>query len=159
MSWTHRLCLLALVAACTDGQGAEGDAAPAADSAPPLPCTTFAETTECTTFIDATSSASRRFLNFEDFDYRPKCLQILSGQSVLFLGDFREHPFEQACGPAAIERTATEDLWATFEFATTGLYGYYCTIHGQPSGSGMAGAIDVSAAPDEGSGVDGAAPP
>jgi plastocyanin len=97
----------------------------------------------CTTYTDATASGASRTITFGFAFYSPKCLQIRAGQSVTFSGTFGSHPLTPACGPAAAITGTSAGNSATFTFTVTGDYGYYCSLHGAPSGSGMAGSIRV----------------
>ncbi len=95
----------------------------------------------CTTFTDGTAGAQT--VSFPGFDYSPKCLRVKVGQAVTFSGSFSAHPLEQSCGPATVIASTSSGSSASFTFTKAGLYGYYCTLHGTASGSGMAGAIEV----------------
>lgn len=99
----------------------------------------------CATFTDLTTSATPtvRFPVGGD-RYAPECLKVRVGQSVTFEGSFGPHPLSQACGPVTglLEASSGNSLTVRFDQAI-GLYGYYCTQHGSPGGSGMAGAIEV----------------
>ena len=91
----------------------------------------------CSTFSDGTA------ISFASFSYTPKCLRVKVGQAVSFSGSFSAHPLEQACGPAPVITATASGSSASFSFSKPGLYGYYCTLHGAASGTGMAGAIEV----------------
>jgi plastocyanin len=98
----------------------------------------------CTNYIDWTSSTSTT-INFGGAGgntYQPNCVKIKSGQSITFAGDFTMHPLAQACGPASVITNGTGSS-TTFKFSGAGTWGYYCTLHGTASGSGMAGSIQV----------------
>jgi plastocyanin len=100
----------------------------------------------CTTYQDLTGSSATRTVTFGGTvgnAYDPKCVQVKVGQSVTFSGGtFSFHPLAQACGPAPVI-TAGTGTTASFTFNTAGIYGYYCTVHGTASGTGMAGSIQV----------------
>jgi plastocyanin len=96
----------------------------------------------CASFVDRTAAGASRTVSFAPYSYTPACLTILAGQTVTFSGSFGGHPLAQACGPVAV-LGASGGSSAAFTFPTPGIYGYYCTAHGTPSGGGMAGAIYV----------------
>jgi plastocyanin len=113
---------------------------PVVDASPMACASAFAG---CSSYTDETANASHTIM-FGDalgFSYSPKCLKIRSGQPVTFSGSFASHPLGQGCGPATVI-TSTSPSGA-LTFTTTGIYGYYCHFHGDPSGSGMAGSIQV----------------
>lgn len=101
----------------------------------------------CTSWTDLTDAATKvvRFPGGND-RYTPACVRVRFGQSVTFQGgDFGSHPMTQACGPIAVpafEQSSGSAVSITFDKAL-GVFGYYCTRHGSPNGSGMAGAIEV----------------
>jgi plastocyanin len=99
----------------------------------------------CVTFTDATAAGASREIQFPNASetYAPDCLRIQAGQTVTFSGAFGSHPLQQECGPAAGVLQASSGNGAAFQLTVPGTYGYYCTQHGSPSGSGMAGAIEV----------------
>ncbi len=75
--------------------------------------------------------------------YVPKCLRLTAGQAVTFMGNFNNHPMHQACGPVAQALGATSGTNAQFTLTVPGVYGFYCSQHGDSTGTGMAGAIEV----------------
>jgi plastocyanin len=95
----------------------------------------------CTSFSDGTAGTPT--ISFPGLAYDPKCLRLKVGQAVSFSGSFSAHPLEQACGPAPVIASTSSGTSASFSFSKPGLYGYYCTLHGTSTGSGMAGAIEV----------------
>lgn len=101
----------------------------------------------CGAFVDLTDAGtpSIRFPVGGNNRYSPNCLRVRFGQSVVFEGgDFGTHILAQGCGPVSgvIGASSGQRFTVTFNRAL-GVYGYYCTQHGSPSGSGMAGAIEV----------------
>jgi plastocyanin len=97
----------------------------------------------CNTYTDATAAGADRTISFTCCQYTPKCLKIASGQSVTFAGSFGSHPLHQACGPASEITSTSAGNSATFMLDVPGEYGFYCSVHGNPTGSGMAGSIQV----------------
>lgn len=100
----------------------------------------------CPSYLDLTGAgtATIRFPLGGD-RYSPPCVRVRFGQTVSFEGsDFGSHPLSQSCGPVAnvLERRSGTRFTVTMN-AAIGTFGYYCTQHGQRSGSGMAGAIEV----------------
>lgn len=100
----------------------------------------------CTSFVDLTDAGAPtiRFPVGGD-RYSPDCVRVRLGQTVTFSGgDFSAHPLDQACGPVAALITARNGAQLTVTFSSgLGLYGFFCGQHGNASGSGMAGAIEV----------------
>ena len=99
----------------------------------------------CTNPVDLTATVNPtiRFPVGGD-RYAPDCVRVRLGQSVTFEGSFGPHPLSQACGPVGglLEASNGSALTVRFDQAL-GAYGFYCTRHGSPGGSGMAGAIEV----------------
>lgn len=111
--------------------------------APEDPCGAFAG---CTTFTDLTDAAADRRIVFprNGDRYQPQCARVRFGQSVTFEGDFTEHGLASACGPVASGLSASSGTRFTLTFdRALGVFGYHCTKHGEATGTGMAGAIDV----------------
>jgi plastocyanin len=75
--------------------------------------------------------------------YTPNCIKVKLGQMVSFQGNFSNHPLRQACGPTLGTLDESSGQGTTFIFSALGTYGFYCEMHGSPTGSGMAGAIEV----------------
>lgn len=99
----------------------------------------------CTSFVDLTMDPSPT-IRFPAGGnrYSPDCARIRSNQTILFSGDFGNHPLAQACGPVGNVLVNRSGQSRTFSLSEgLGLYGYYCTAHGSSSGQGMAGAIEV----------------
>jgi plastocyanin len=145
--------LLLGTAACGSDSGPRGDGGGAVDGGSPdggaqdagsgNECaTTFAN---CTTFTDHTDGGTPTvgFGGGLGNNYSPKCLRIKAGQSITFSGAFTSHPLDQACGPVDVITATDTGSTASFTFSATGRYGYFCTVHGTSTGTGMAGAINV----------------
>lgn len=78
--------------------------------------------------------------------YTPKCLKVRAGTEVT-IGASATHPLQGQAdvgglsNPYAGAMQSTMPVTRTLE--TEGLLGFYCTVHGDPAGNGMAGAIWV----------------
>jgi plastocyanin len=81
--------------------------------------------------------------------YAPACLEVPSGTTVTFVGDFASHPLS----PSALRGTrpgnpitnVSAGASASFRFSVPGLYAYFCGFHGTlDDGTGMAGVVRVS---------------
>lgn len=124
---------------------AEPDAAPADGPAPdgaPAACPeTFAG---CAAPVDRTGMAAVTITTVGD-GYSPPCIRVSAGTQVTIAASDR-HPLRAApCSPedfigAPPSGTTTT---ATYTPAGTGVYGYFCPVHGTANGAGMAGAIIV----------------
>ena len=93
--------------------------------------------------------------------FDPATLQINVGDTVTFVNDPANPGFHNAqTNPEAVTQfrcangcdgdgsggngDASSELWtATVTFDTAGTVGYYCEIHGSPTGTGMSGVITV----------------
>jgi plastocyanin len=98
----------------------------------------------CTSFVDLTTDPSPtvRF-PVAGNRFSPNCLRLRLGQVVRFEGSFASHTLLQSCGPVPNQLQAANGQSLDVTLLGLGLYGYYCQQHGSPSGSGMAGAIEV----------------
>lgn len=78
--------------------------------------------------------------------YSPKCLKVAAGTAVTLPGS-GFHPLQGQADVNGVANPfradAESEANVTHTLTTPGFYGYYCTAHGQPSGTGMAGAIWV----------------
>lgn len=108
------------------------------DSTPPAPLLING----CTTFVDRTAAGDSRTLPWDNpLGSNPaRCMQIRSGQSVTWVGDFNPHPLGPHGGtvpsPIAGRSNGTESYEVTF--AAPGTFGYLCGDHPE-----MIGAIYV----------------
>lgn len=79
--------------------------------------------------------------------YTPRCLKVKVGASVSIQASSK-HPLSAMAdiNGASNPFSNTDDtsLTQTRQMTTTGAFGYYCTKHGDPDGSGMAGLILVT---------------
>jgi plastocyanin len=78
------------------------------------------------------------------FAYSPHCIRVSAGTTVSIPGS-AIHPLTSApCSPSDTplppDPTTTD---GDYTFTGTGSYGFYCAVHGAPSGAGMAGVIVV----------------
>lgn len=100
------------------------------------------------TDLTAAGSPTVTFGGAAGFVYAPKCARISVGQAVTFSGAFASHPLRagvvvggvlmpQPGGPIVSTDTGTT---ATFTFPATGVFPYYCNVHGA---SGMTGVVYV----------------
>jgi plastocyanin len=77
--------------------------------------------------------------------FAPADVTISQGERVTWTNNGGTHDvhfedgFEQPADPSGSPWTVTRT------FATAGLFPYYCTVHGGPGGSGMAGVVRVAA--------------
>ncbi len=77
--------------------------------------------------------------------FAPADVTISQGERVTWTNSGGTHDvhfedgFEQPANPSGSPWTVTRT------FATAGLFPYYCTVHGGPGGSGMAGVVRVAA--------------
>jgi plastocyanin len=98
----------------------------------------------------ASSDVTIKFpLSATSFTYTPACIKIKKGSKVTFAGQFAEHPLsggtvddastmhKDASSPIKETKTGTK---ATFTFADTGTFGFFCEFH---FASGMKGAVFV----------------
>ncbi|MCC6750927.1 MAG: hypothetical protein IT371_24945 [Deltaproteobacteria bacterium] len=124
------------------GAGDAGKDQGIADASGPSCAASFAS---CTAFEDKTAtSAVIEFGGAAGSAYSPNCIKVKIGQSVTFKGNFETHPLNQACGPdKVIKKTVSTGTSSSFSFPREGIFGYYCGFHGQATGAGMAGAIQV----------------
>lgn len=93
----------------------------------------------CETYVPGT------FVGFWSGPYEQPCIEVVVGQDITFYGPWPEHPLQQACGASSpLEQAPTDDggTWV-ISFDTPGIYGYFCTEHGDATGGGHAGAIRV----------------
>ncbi|MGZ3449511.1 MAG: cupredoxin domain-containing protein, partial [Polyangiales bacterium] len=83
------------------------------------------------------------------FQYTPKCIRVKAGQGVKWTPDgsltFADHPLRHAPGNPDGSKIPDQNSGTTFTetFSVTGFYGYYCNFHGDSTGGGMSGAIEV----------------
>jgi plastocyanin len=121
------------------------DAAPADAAGPPDalgPCA--ASYAGCASYADRTGEATVTITASDDV-YDPPCIRVTAGTQVT-IGASDSHPLAAApCSPDDFVGAPASGIATTgsYPVATAGIYGYWCTAHGTPSGAGMAGAIQV----------------
>ena len=103
----------------------------------------------CQSLTDATAAGADRTIRFgveQGNNYAPKCLEVKKGQTITFEGDFVLHPLSAACGTLeeTLASTVETGTNSTITFDQAGDFGYFCTKHGTPAGTGMAGFIRVT---------------
>ncbi len=84
-----------------------------------------------------------------DNAYEPRDISVAVGQSIEWTNIGNNlHDIRIKKGPSnfGIDDKAFEPLTGTYSYAfkKTGMFVYYCTIHGTASGKGMAGTIKVT---------------
>jgi hypothetical protein len=131
--------LLSALVSCSSDPSAEG--AESAQPPPEVASTSAALGTPgfipippCLKESDYVSRASVNF--FWDGVYKPRCLRLASGGTVVFQGMFELHPLEPRAGgstPSPIVPTNSGG-WAEFEFPDHGLYPYRDAAHPEEMG-------------------------
>ncbi len=126
-----------------DAASAGMDAAPPGPDAGPSFPVCGAGFAGCNDYTDATAVGADRTITFAGGSYTPKCLKVTAGHAVTFSGSLSAHPLEQSCGPQEAIAAVSSGKTATYTLTVPGDYGYFCSFHGDATGSGMAGAIRV----------------
>jgi len=86
-------------------------------------------------------------INISRFSYTPRCLKVVRG-TVVTIRAAEFHPV-QAMPPVAgaanpfFDPNGGSTVDVTRTMNTPGIYGYFCTNHGDETGQGMSGAIFV----------------
>ena len=78
--------------------------------------------------------------------FSPKCLTVAAGTTVTFSGAFDTHPLIPSIRgtPSSPIVTTTTGSIQAFTFAHPGFFPYYCGRHGDSSGGGMSGVVEVT---------------
>jgi plastocyanin len=79
-------------------------------------------------------------------NYSPKCLTVPVGSTVTFSGDFTSHPLRPSTRGSTgnpIPSTSLGMTVTTPAFTAAGFYPYFCSVHGDNTGLGMSGVIQV----------------
>jgi len=76
--------------------------------------------------------------------FTPKTLTINTGDTVTFVNGGGFHDVNANDNSFSSGGPTTDAFSFTHQFSTAGTFGYYCTVHGSPSGAGMAGTITVN---------------
>ena len=77
--------------------------------------------------------------------YSPRCVRVRAGTRITFSGDFASHPLRPSTRGTSgnlIPATNTGDR-AGIIFGSPGFFPFYCQFHGDGSGGGMAGVVQV----------------
>ena len=83
-------------------------------------------------------------VSVQDFQFSPVSQQASVGATVTFTFDGASPHTVTADDMSFDSGVLTQGNTYTMTFSAPGTYAYYCTIHGGPGGSGMAGTIVVS---------------
>jgi plastocyanin len=100
-------------------------------------------------FTASPSTAAEIQFPVGGLQYSPKCIRVKAGQAVKWTAaggaTFADHPLRHAPTNPDGSKIPDQSTGTTFTetFTVTGFYGYYCNVHGDPSGAGMSGAIEV----------------
>lgn len=101
-----------------------------------------------TIFTAATSNATTYTIKFGGAagnNYNPKTLEAMTGDTIVWEGSFQFHPLKYDVIPNGADTFAcTTGTSFMYVLNVAGDYSYYCTVHGQPGGIGMAGTITVA---------------
>lgn len=119
-------------ACCSDTECNDGGVAwvcNTSNTCAPPPCGSFPS--GCTTldYVDRTAASANRTVTFDSSGYSPKCMRVLTYQTVTFSGTFGIHPLVQDCGPSDRQLTTTFGTTKTATFPSLGEYGYHCAFH------------------------------
>jgi plastocyanin len=95
---------------------------------------------------DFVQGSSQQAIITTDFSYSPKCVRVPKGATVTIVGSSM-HPL-QALDPVDGVRNPFLNQEGgsktqTHTLSDSGVYGFFCTNHGNATGQGMAGAILV----------------
>jgi plastocyanin len=79
--------------------------------------------------------------------YTPRCLKVKAGATVTIQASPR-HPLEFVATSLvkATDPVAPSQVPVTRVFTEPGVFGFFCSVHGDASGAGMAGVIVVEPA-------------
>jgi plastocyanin len=100
-------------------------------------------------YVDVIPGDSIFTIAIQGTSYSPKCLRIKKGTALNIQASSR-HPLQ---GLPVMENSIVNPIYNelggavvtnTYTFNEVGVFGYYCTAHGNNGGLGMAGAIYVS---------------
>jgi plastocyanin len=78
--------------------------------------------------------------------FSPACAAVPIGGVVTFSGDFGSHPLHASTrgSPGSPITGSSAGTVASFSFPQVGFYPFYCQVHGDDAGGGMAGVIEVT---------------
>ena len=132
------------------GEDAGTDSGPApVDTGTDSPMLTPPDFAGCTPgmYVDmvGSSPALIEFGGAIGFMYTPSCITVQVGQTVTWMGDsFGTHPLRGApTNPTTEVPAPTSGSSVSTTFSVAGYHGYFCAVHGTPTGGGMAGTIEV----------------
>jgi plastocyanin len=93
----------------------------------------------CVSFLDRSAENDDRSIswNFSIAQDAERCLQISSGQSVVWTGNFEFHPLTGGGGttPSPIELKDSDSEDYVVLFPSPGVYGYNCESHNEMRGA------------------------
>ena len=99
-------------------------------------------------FTGMSASATNHLISFGGsvgFAYSPATMSVAVGDTVTWSGDFSTHPLNSSTIPAgAAAWQFTSGAKFSYVVTVAGAYTYYCTVHGAPDGSGMAGSFTAA---------------
>jgi plastocyanin len=110
----------------------------------------------CVALADPALAATENVTATPGSQFSPAAVNITQGDSVTWTNGGGEHNVVFDDGSFTDPIYPSTSAWTTTRtFDTPGTYLYYCALHGEPGGGGMAGTVVVSArapAPSDGSG-------
>jgi plastocyanin len=93
-------------------------------------------------YVDRTSD-NQVTITFSGNSYSPRCITVSQGTEVTIPAQAGLHPLQAgSCSPEDFV-DGTKTTTQAYTLTELGIHGYYCTIHGNNAGAGMAGAIQV----------------
>jgi plastocyanin len=140
-------CLVSSLAACSDDAG-EGAGSGGSGGSGGTGMPVIVNGCNSSTAVDMTASPAI-MITFAGIEYTPQCVRIKSGTTIVFSGNFTNHPL---VGGTVAGTTGTPDRGSPIPETSSGVelkfffesvpaaYPYYCTAH---VSSGMMGAIFV----------------
>lgn len=99
----------------------------------------------CTTFTDLTAMTTVMIATGPGLVYTPNCIKVKQGTTINIQGS-STHPLSAAsCSPTDFVNGGASGVMTTANYTvgTTGIFGFFCKVHGADNGNGMAGAIQV----------------
>jgi len=92
----------------------------------------------------STASPATITVTMKNFEFDPKEITVAPGTTVVWKGVAGKHTIKADDGGFESEIVPTNGEFS-YKFEKEGRYSYYCTLHGEPGGKDMAGAIVVAA--------------
>jgi plastocyanin len=139
-------CFLCSLAACGDDEAGDNGSGGSGGSGGAMPV--VVNGCNSSTAVDMTASPAIN-IAFAGIEYTPQCVRIKSGTTIVFSGNFTNHPL---VGGTVVGTSGTPDRGSPISETSSGselkfflesvpaAYPYYCTAH---VSSGMMGAIFV----------------